>query len=92
MLFGRAHPVLSGMDELRVELVGMDFMRHNFFGCCILLCLDGRQFRIYGCLTFQLSLLGDQKSGVICTLVKIGGQQKSVAGFVHRFLVKTNPG
>ena len=37
MICGRAHNIFSGMAEICVELVGVNFLRHNCFGCCLFL-------------------------------------------------------
>ena len=57
------------MADLRVELVGVDFPRHDLIGCFILLFLDGRTLQLYGRLSLRLMLLREQNSSIVCALV-----------------------
>ena len=72
MIFGCARPVFSGMADISVDLVFVNFTRCKCFGCLFPLILEWRAFWMYVCLNFQLLLLGGQKSGVVCYLIELG--------------------
>ena len=88
MIFGRAHPVFSRMDEL----VDVDFPRHLLFRCCFLLLLEFGNFWLHSYLTFRLLLLMVQKSGAVCAPVEIGGKKLYFSDVTRHFLVKAGLG
>ena len=70
----------------------MNFRHPWLFECCLLLILGSCHFRLYSCIPFCLLLLGVENSGVICGILELSGQNKSVAVLLHHFLVKASLG
>ena len=87
MLSNHPHPVFSGIVDLCVDPVDVNFPRHLLFGCFFLLLLDHHTFLLYNCLPLWIMLLGVQKSSISWTLVETGGQNESFAAIVCHFLV-----
>ena len=66
------HRIFSGMAEICVGLVGVEFLCGIFFR--VILFLERRLYQLDDLLLFRLMFLGIQKSAVVFTLVELGGQ------------------
>ena len=69
----------------------MNFSRRQFFGFFLLI-LGRFTLRMYVSLPLLLPLLRGQRSGIVCALLELGGQNKSFSAIVCHFIVKVNLG